>query len=139
MSDIQHKIIIHQLRKYHQSGGANDVVFKVEYACNGSTLDDSGQPINYSTPGSIDVHTHGDPVDANNFTSFVDLSEEQVVGWVESSLGAQKLAEIWNNIDGILNASKAISPTTILPWNNISAFGTPIVVTLPDDNTATPK
>lgn len=53
------------------------------------------------------------------FTPYASLTEAQVIGWVQESLGAQGVANFEANVQGQINSivSPPISPVTqSLPW-----------------------
>jgi hypothetical protein len=54
----------------------------------------------------------------NSFVEYAELTEQIVVGWLEASLGSEKIAELKLNIDSQITAQ--VNPTTGsgLPWSN---------------------
>jgi len=53
------------------------------------------------------------------FTPYSSLTQAQVIGWVQESLGAQGIANFEANVQGQLNslANPPVSPVTeALPW-----------------------
>lgn len=54
------------------------------------------------------------------FTPYDQLTEEQVVGWIQSALGENGIASIYANIDGQINTIQNPPPTPEvkpLPWS----------------------
>lgn len=54
------------------------------------------------------------------FTPYDQLTEEQVIGWIQSALGENGIASIYANIDGQMNTIQNPPPTPEvkpLPWS----------------------
>jgi hypothetical protein len=54
------------------------------------------------------------------FTPYDQLTEEQVIGWIQSALGEDGVANIYANIDGQVNAIQNPPPSPEpqpLPWS----------------------
>jgi hypothetical protein len=70
---------------------------------------------------SIGGNTQYPVTDAQaGFTPYASLTQAQVIGWVQESLGAQGIANFEANVQGQINSleNPPVSPTTQpLPWN----------------------
>jgi len=65
---------------------------------------------NASTYGTI-----GYTQDSDTYTPYADLTQAQVIGWVQTSLGKDTVeASLQNQIDALKNPTQA----TGLPWSN---------------------
>jgi hypothetical protein len=99
------------LSAYPSYEGETDVVFTVHWVLNGT--DDNGH--NGSVYGTVGVtYVAGEP-----FTPYANLTESQVTAWVVESLGADRVAELKNNIDNQIQ--QKVSPTVVNltpPWSS---------------------
>lgn len=97
-----------QMDCYPEYEGNADVVFSVHWTLSGTDDTYTG-----SVYGSQAV-----TVDATvPFTPYADLTEEQVVGWVQSAMGAGQVAEYEAAVAGQIN--NQINPPVVappLPW-----------------------
>lgn len=97
---------IQSLPAYTQIDGQSDVVFQVNWQCNAN---DNGYSAN--TFGSVPVtYTAGSP-----FTPYVDLTQEQVWGWINPSIDRP---EIEANLQAMIDVQKnppVVTPP--LPWS----------------------
>ena len=94
---------------YPQHDGETDVVFTVHWTLNGTDGTYNG-----SVYGTVGV-----TYDASApFTPYADLTQNQVVGWVEAALGAEQVASLEANIATQI-AAQANPPvvTPPLPWS----------------------
>jgi hypothetical protein len=100
--------VINALDCYPEYEGEADVVFTAHWTLNGT--DGTYAAGAY---GSIGVSLDED----SNFTPFADLTEEQVIGWVQDALGEEQVAALEANVAKQI-ADQAnppvVSPT--LPW-----------------------
>ena len=60
---------------------------------------------------------------SENFTEYESLTETQVIDWVKSSLGQEKITEIETAVSNILEEdlsleNKKFRHTSSLPWGN---------------------
>lgn len=96
------------LTAYANKDGQQDVVYFIGF--NFSATDGT---YGYLTKGSCSTtYVPGDP-----FTPYQDLTEEQVVGWIEESLGPQVVAEMKAQADASIASQKApVVITPPLPW-----------------------
>jgi hypothetical protein len=78
--------------------GNENVVYTVHWGL--SATDETGK----YTVNSIG--THGVEYDADNFTAYADLTEEQVIGWLESGLDVESIKA---NLDA--QVEKLVTPT----------------------------
>lgn len=63
--------------------GNENVVYTVHWGY--SATDETGE---YSVSS---IGTHGVEYDADNFTAYADLTEEQVIGWLEAGLDVESM------------------------------------------------
>ena len=97
-----------QMDCYPQADGETDVVFTVHWTLSGTDGTYTG-----SVYGSQAVTV--DP--AAPFTPYADLTEEQVVGWVQDAMGAEQVAAYEDNVAGqIANQINPPVVTPDLPW-----------------------
>jgi hypothetical protein len=104
---------IEQMSCYPDVDNHIDVVFSVAWRVNGVD-DTSGTPLYATVYGTQSLS----PYDAKNpFTPYADLTQAQVVGWVQDAMGAEQVAEINANIEQQIESQ--VNPTVInlpLPW-----------------------
>ena len=100
--------IIEQMNCYPTSEGQTDVVFTVHWRCNAT--DGTFYATNY---GSAAVaYEAGSP-----YTPYADLMQDQVVGWVQGSMGAERVASIEAGLaTDIANQLNTPTVTPALPW-----------------------
>ena len=93
-------------------GDMNDVVKYVEFTVKGTQ---SGQ--SFDLPQKIEL---SDP-EAQNFIPFSDLSEAEVVSWIENSFG--NLEAVKSHIQSVINLQlqKASFTANVLPWAPVTA------------------
>jgi len=100
--------VIEQMDCYPQSKGQTDVVFTVHWRVNATN--GTYNATSYGTAGV--TYVAGSP-----YTPYADLTQDQVVGWVQDSMGPEQVASIETglatNIDNQVNPP-IISPA--LPW-----------------------
>lgn len=68
---------------------------------------------------SIDGDTQKAQVEGDTFTPYANLTEAQVLGWVQDDLGENGIANYQANVDGQINSmiNPPVSPTNEpLPW-----------------------
>ena len=96
--------------------GNENVVYTVHWGL--SATDETGN----HTVNSIG--THGVEYDADNFTAYADLTEEQVIGWLESGLDVESMKA---NLDA--QVEKLVTPTETTFHNPFSTIveETPVV------------
>ena len=76
-----------------------------------------GEGDNAVTYSASSIGTVGlDAPDSENFTAYADITEEDVQGWVESKIGADRLAEIEASLDAQIAEQKTPTKATGLPW-----------------------
>ena len=100
---------INALDCYPEVGGNTDVVFTVHWTMTGEEAGFSG-----SVYGTVGVTLDPDAP----FTAYADLTEAQVVGWVQAALGEEQVAAHEANVTQQINdqvAPPVVSPA--LPWN----------------------
>ena len=57
-----------------------------------------------------------DAPDPENFTAYADITKEDVQGWVEDKIGADKLADIEASLDAQIAEQKTPTKATGKPW-----------------------
>jgi len=80
--------------------GNENVVYTVHWGY--SATDETGE---YSVSS---IGTHGVEYDADNFTPYADLTEEQVIGWLEAGLNVESMKA---GLDAQIE--KLVTPTDI--------------------------
>ncbi len=99
---------ITQMTCYPEQDGLTDVVFSVSWSL--TATDDT---YTSSVNGTIGVEL--DP--AAPYTPYNELTKDQVLGWVKSSLGDAQVLEYENGVSSIVEAQKnPIIVTPVLPW-----------------------
>jgi hypothetical protein len=97
-----------QMDAYPQVDGEQDVVFTVHWTLSGTDGTYSGGV--YGTTG---VTVNPD----EPFTPYADLTQDQVIGWVQDAMGAEQVANYEANIaaqiEGQINPPVVTPP---LPW-----------------------
>lgn len=99
---------INSMPAYSQIDGQSDVVFLVNWTLTGTQGD-----VTSTTQGEQPVsYTAGEP-----FTPYDQLTETQVIGWVQTGLGPEGVAaaelKVQTSIDNIINPPVVYLP---LPW-----------------------
>lgn len=98
---------INEMFAYPQTDGFQDVVFGVAY-----TL--AGTDGTYSAEQSAQLPM---PVPTAPFTPYADLTQEQIIGWVQSELGPDQVAALEAQIAQMIAEQQ--TPTVVtppLPW-----------------------
>jgi len=101
--------VIEQMNCYPTSEGQTDVVFNVAWRVNAT--DGTYSATVYGTAGV--TYEAGSP-----YTPFADLTQDQVVGWVQTSMGAEQVASIEAGL--ATNIANQVNPPTVtpaLPWS----------------------
>ena len=77
--------------KYPTLSGKNNVVKKVSYICTCENRNaDNGERYDFSIRGDVILDTSN----LENFTEWADLTNADIVNFVKSKLGSEKVAEI---------------------------------------------
>jgi len=98
-----------QMDAYPEKDGLTDVVFTAHWTLNG----DDGEGHSGSAYGSVGVTLD----EGGAYTPFAELTQEQVVGWVKDSLGAEQVSSLESGIANQIE--QQINPTVVtppLPW-----------------------
>ncbi len=110
---ITYKWAVNQLVAYPTYENETDVVFKVMWSYRGVDADGVGSSRGGITPVTYEA---GSP-----FTPFAELTQAQVLGWVQPTISAEQQAEMEAGIAGDIqwqidqqNANNPVSPP--LPW-----------------------
>ena len=104
---------IEQLSCYPQEFDQTDVVFSAAWRVNGVD-DTSGTPLYATVYGSQSVapYTEGAP-----FIPYADLTQAEVIGWVQNAMGESQVAAINASIEQQIESQ--VNPTVVtpqLPW-----------------------
>ena len=98
-----------QMDAYPEQDGETDVVFTVHW-----TLSATDGTYNGSVYGSVGVTLD----EGSTFTPYAELTEAQVVGWVQTALGAEQVAAYEANVaEQIANQINPPVVTPPLPWS----------------------
>jgi len=101
--------VIGQMDCYPQSEGQTDVVFTVHWRVNATN-----GTYNATSYGTVGVtYVAGSP-----YTPYADLTQDQVVGWVQGSMGAEQVASIEAGL--ATNIANQVNPPVVtpkLPWS----------------------
>lgn len=98
-----------QMDAYPEADGETDVVFTVHWTL--TATDGTYQGYVYGSQGV--TYEAGTP-----FTPYADLTETQVIGWVQSAMGAEQVAAYEANVaDQIANQINPPVVTPPLPWS----------------------
>jgi len=82
-----------------------DVIFNVHWRLSG--VDDTEDLNGGNSYGVVSLDTE----DLSTFTAFADVTEANVIGWVEAILGAEQVASIKTSID--TQIAEKITPTVV--------------------------
>jgi len=107
MADV-YTWVIEAMNCKPQEDGQTDVVITVHWRLNGTDGQYSGTV--YSTVGL--TYTPGSP-----FTPYADLTQDQVIGWVQDALGQDQVISLEANVAAQIEAQ--INPPVVtppLPW-----------------------
>jgi hypothetical protein len=100
---------INSMNAYPQFAGQQDVVFQVSWVCSGTD-----GTYNAAEYGITDV-TY---VANSAYTPYNELTLPQVIGWVQSVLGTDGVAQVESALNAQIAAMAAPSVVTPpLPWN----------------------
>jgi hypothetical protein len=100
--------VIEQMNCYPTYESQTDVVFNVAWRANAT--DGTYNATSYGTVGV--TYVAGSP-----YTPFADLTQTQVVGWVQAALGAEQVSTIEAGLS--TNIANQVSPPVVspaLPW-----------------------
>lgn len=100
---------VQQMDAYPEYDGETDVVFNVHWTLAG--IDGTYQGYAYGTQGvTLD--------EGSDFTPYEDLTEAQVIGWVQAAMGAEQVAALEANV--AKQIEDQINPPVVtppLPWS----------------------
>ena len=83
------------LKKAVNANDLSDVIIGTQWQVTGISEDGHSGSFNGATPFKVA------DVDPNNFTSFENLTEEQVLGWIKSVVsGSNRTTNYWDHISG---------------------------------------
>ena len=101
--------IVEQMSCYPQAEGQTDVVFNVAWRANAT--DGTYNATSYGTVGV--TYVAGEP-----YTPYADLTQAQVVGWVQAALGQEQVDAIDAGLaTSIANQVNPPIVTPPLPWS----------------------
>jgi len=110
---ITYNWIVEQMNSYPEKDGYTDVVFTVHWRVNAN--EGNYNATNYGTVGvTLDP---GEP-----FTPYSELTQDQVVGWVQSAIGPEQVTLIETGLAGQI--ANLINPPVVTlpnPWDAPSA------------------
>ena len=90
---------------YPTKGDKADVIFNVHWRLNG--VDDTEDENVGDSYGVVSLDTE----DLSTFTAFADITEENVISWVEAALGEDQVAALKASIDAQI--AEKITPTVV--------------------------
>jgi len=108
MVDIAKTWSVSQLQCYSEASGEQDVVSTIEWLLTGTDGEYAA-----TVRGLVDVPTSP----SASFTPYADLTETQVVGWVQDAFGAEQVAAYEANLAVQIESAKnppVVNPP--LPW-----------------------
>jgi len=100
--------VIEQMNCYPQAEGQTDVVFTVHWRVNAT--DGTYNATSYGTVGI--TYVAGSP-----YTPYADLTQPQVIGWVQDAMGPEQVASIEAGL--ATNIANQVNPPVVtppLPW-----------------------
>lgn len=107
---ITYSWVITKLECYAQAYGQSDVVFVAFWTLNGTDGYYNG-----SVSGTQGLIYNG----GSSFTPYQDLTEQQVIDWVTSTMGASSVEAYQNYVASeIANKTNPVVVTPPLPWSN---------------------
>lgn len=94
---------------YPASGENQNVVYNVHWIVIGVSdqLDANGNPYTRRVIGTEGLDTS----EITDFVPFENLTNEMVVSWVQSSMGAERVSELEQNVESQINL--LINPTSV--------------------------
>ena len=90
---------------YPTKSDQTDVIFNVHWRLNG--VDDTEDENTGDSYGVVSLDTE----DLSTFTAFADITEADVIGWVEAGLGEIQVAALKTSIDAQI--AEKITPTVV--------------------------
>ena len=101
--------VIEQMNCYPTYESQTDVVFNVHWRVNAT--DGTYNATSYGTVGA--TYVAGSP-----YTPYADLTQAQVIGWVQDAMGPEQVASIESGLStSIANQVNPPVVTPPLPWN----------------------
>jgi len=100
--------VIEQMNCYPQAEGQTDVVFTVHWRVNAT--DGTHNATSYGTVGI--TYVAGSP-----YTPYAQLTQSQVVGWVQDAMGHEQVTSIEDGL--ATNIANQVNPPVVtppLPW-----------------------
>ena len=90
---------------YPTKSDQTDVIFNVHWRLNG--VDDTEDENTGDSYGVVSLDTE----DLSTFTAFADITEANVISWVEAALGEDQVAALKTSIDAQI--AEKITPTVV--------------------------
>ena len=75
------------------------------------------QPATYYSASHIGTVSLDAP-DADNFTAYADITEEDAIAWCEAKVGAESMASIESSLDAQIAEQETPTRAKGLPWNS---------------------
>ena len=114
MDNIIFNWLVNNTECYSNYEGHSNLIYKINFTFIGS---DESTGVGYCDSVTSEIELSYDP--NTNFTEYENLAEEQVLNWIQTALGQDKINEykltIYNNIEKQKNPP--INIMTV-PWNN---------------------
>ena len=107
---------INTIDRVISENGLDDVCQIIHYSfCKEKTVGsgDDAKIYSASNIGTVAL----DAADPENFTAYADITEEDVQGWVETKIGADKLAEIEASLDAQIAEQETPTKGKGKPWS----------------------
>ena len=107
---------INTIDRVLSEGDLADVCKTVHYSfIKNETVGEGDDAVTYSVSS---IGTVGlDAPDSEDFTAYADITEEDVQGWVEAKIGADKLTKIEAGLDAQIAEQKTPTKATGMPWS----------------------
>ena len=103
---ITYKWDCKRVETYPTKDGKSDVIFNVRWMLTG--VDDTKDKNEGYSHGSVSLDTD----DLSTFKSFDNITESDVIGWVESALGDEKVKAIKDSINA--DIAEKITPKVVI-------------------------
>ena len=106
----------------------NDIIVQTYWECIGTDEDGNSGTFRGATPFKPD------DIDPTNFTAYEDLTEAQVIGWIQDVVNGSPVykthidEQIMKQIDAVVNPKIEVD-TDHLPWAQPSSNNTPVANT----------
>ena len=109
------KTKINTIDRAISENGLSDVCKTVHYSLYKEKTVGEGDEAKTYSASNIDTVVLDAP-NSENFTAYADITEENVQGWVEAKIGADRLAEIEASLDAQIAEQETPTRATGKPW-----------------------